>query len=174
MKLKYRVIANALKLVKPISQLYNKVKNVIPKSKRAQQSEEIAALRSELNQLKSDLNRANKKIVELSNKGLEEKQEATNSTEWIQAELYTSKVQSGKDEGSEAGGYILVNMPLDEWKEYESKFFGMDAYKIKSKLNMGKDEVLKSVSKGVTTSDTKERFLEINGQREALDWGALL
>jgi len=160
---KFALIGRALKILKPLSKLYNKVKNILPSKK----VDETAELRKEIEALKRDLGRHEKKIKELSANAIKEKEEVTKKEEWVQAEMYVSVVNQGERKGgSESGGYILINLPASEFAEVEKTFHDMPTNTLKEKLGIDKDKVVKNVAHGQTISTEHTRFIEINGNRE--------
>ena len=160
---KFALIGKALKLLKPISKLYNAVKNILPTRK----TDQTAELRAEIEELRKDLGRHERKIKELSSQAIEEKTEITKKEDWIQAEMYVSVVTGGdRKGGSESGGYILVNLPASEFAEIEKDFHDMKTETLKQKLGLDNNKVLKNVAHGQTISTEHTRFIEINGNRE--------
>jgi len=167
---KFALIGKALKLLKPLSKLYNSVKNILPTRK----SDETAELRKEIEELRRDLGRHEEKIKELSANAIEEKTEITKKEDWIQAEMYVSVVNSGERKGgSESGGYILVNLPASEFAEIEKDFHDMKTETLKRKLGLDNNKVLKNVAHGQAISTEHTRFIEINGNREPFTKEAL-
>jgi len=169
MNFKFKLLKQAMKLLKPLGMLYNLVKGIIPKRKTS----EIDELRAEIISLKNDLKKHDRCIRKLAKNTIKEKEVVQHRKQYVQAEMYTSVVNSGGKGGSESGGYILINLPADEMAELKDDFFNMSTQKIKDKLGIPSNKILKNVSKGETLSSINERFIEINGERKPFSKEAL-
>jgi len=168
MKFNYKLIGRALKLLKPLSKLYNSVKNILPKKKK---NDETEALRAEIVALRNDLLKHTKKIEEETAKVIKKKVVKQKRKEWIQAEMYVSVVTSGENSGSEAGGYILINVDSEEYEKVKQKFHGMKVDKLKELLGIPSDKVVKNVSHGSALGTIEEEFTEISGKRQEYSRG---
>jgi len=158
-----KFITSAMRLLKPLSKLYNAAKTILPKSRKSENKE----LRAEIEALRSDLKKHENKICELSDKGIKKKEKATKKTEWIQAELYVATVEHGIA-GSESAGYIMINLPNDEYRAIQKEFNEMPVSTIKKHLGIPQEKIIKNVSHGETVSKIEERFFEVNGKRMPL------
>ena len=161
MKFNFKLINKAMKLLKPISKLYNIIKAAFPSKKNNNDD-----IYKEIESLKKDLKKHEKKIQELTEEKIKKVQKEKDVSKWIQAEMYVSVVVSGRKGGSESGGYILLNLPFDEFEKVKDIFFNMPTQTIKDKLGLPVNKILKNVSKGQALSNIQEKFIEINGVRK--------
>ena len=166
-----KFLNNVLKLIKPIKKIYQILDKIIPK--RKQKNTEVEDLRNELKELKKQIGK-HEKIISSKVEKLEEPKPiiSKKKEKMIQAELYVTTVKSGVV-GSSSGGYMLLNIPADEYEKIETQFNNMDTKLIKSKLGIKKDFVVKNVSHGFSDSSDQDSFIEINGTRTQYSRGLL-
>lgn len=164
--MKYKLLMQAMRLLKPLSKLYNSVKGILPKRRK---KDDLQDLRDEIAALKTDLEKHTKNIEKETEKVIKKKVIKQKRKEWIQAEMYVSVVTSGQDSGSEAGGYILINVDSEEYEKVKQKFHGMKVEKLKQLLGLPENKVVKNVSHGSALGTIEEEFTEINGQRKNYD-----
>lgn len=171
--MKLKTIIKAAKILRSIGRTVAKIKTIFPSSQKVDKDSELV---KEIRALRADLKKRDDRIREIVGEELDKRQPKTDkikddkkpepeSDDWVQAELYTIAVESGTKD-SYGDGYILVNLPRSEWNEIKDQFNNMPTATIKNHLGLDKKMVVRAVSKGETFTSEKQRFVEINGQRE--------
>lgn len=173
--MKLKTILKAAKILRSMGRMVAKIKTIFPSSQKVDKDSELVA---EIRALRADLKKRDERIRDIVSEELDkrkpkdeklkdEKKPEPESDDWVQAELYTTAVESGTRD-SYGDGYILVNLPRSEWDEIKDQFNNMPTPRIKQHLGLDKKMVVRAVSKGETFTTDKTRFVEINGQREEM------
>ena len=176
--MKLKTILKAAKILRSIGNAFAKIKTLFPKSQKVDKDTELV---KEIRALREDLKKRDDRIRDIVSDELDKRSKTTGSKkdqlkdeakqpeseDWVQAELYTTAVESGTND-SYGDGYILVNLPRNEWDEIKNQINKMPTATKKQHVGFEKKMVVRAVSKGETFTSEKQRFVEINGQREEM------